>query len=65
MKSGELHISKYNNNHRQACMDAFLSNVPEAFTVPEIAQYESWLTLIHNEEERHHYYVALGIVSNQ
>ena len=58
MHTEELHITPYNSSHRQACMNAFLSNVPEYFTVPETGQYESWLDLIQKEEGRHHYYVA-------
>jgi predicted GNAT family N-acyltransferase len=57
LEARELHISAYNPQHREACINAFLSNVPEFFTVPEIDQYKRWLQQI-EDNNGHHYYVV-------
>jgi ribosomal-protein-alanine N-acetyltransferase len=41
-------------------MDAFISNVPDYFTEPEITQYENWLNLLQEEKDHSHYYVAVS-----
>lgn len=57
MTAQEIHIETYSPQHRQACMNAFLSNVPAFFTVPEIDQYTNWLQQV-EQNNHHHYYVA-------
>jgi predicted GNAT family N-acyltransferase len=52
-----IQISKYTNNWRAACMNAFVSNVPEYFTEAEIAQFGEWLDLLQKGESASHYYV--------
>lgn len=49
MNSSTPAISRYTANHRQACIDAFISNIPRFFVPHELRDFEKWL----NEEETH------------
>jgi predicted GNAT family N-acyltransferase len=54
-----IRIEDYTPVYRQACMEVFLSNVPDFFTQAEIPQYEDWLDILAKQNGHDHYFVAV------
>jgi predicted GNAT family N-acyltransferase len=53
-----LYTTEYSPADRASCLEAFKTNVPLYFTVPEIDQFETWLNKMEEEHEGSHYYVV-------
>lgn len=47
-----IQIREYVSSDRNACLDAFISNVPQFFTKDEIADFESFLVRIEEQQRR-------------
>lgn len=64
----EAHIRPYDVNDRISCMLAFQSNLPEFFTIPEIAQFERWLNRFDPttpSETGFHFYYFVVVLNQQ
>ncbi len=57
----ELQIRAYENTDKQACLEAFESNVPKYFTQAEIADFDAFLEMVPNKivANKTFYYVVV------
>ncbi|WP_089807780.1 GNAT family N-acetyltransferase [Chitinophaga sp. YR627] len=60
MLAEHIQLTDYTAIWKAACMEAFVSNVPDYFTSAEIVQFEDWLDKMSEERMYWHYYVVLS-----
>ncbi|ACU59965.1 GNAT family N-acetyltransferase [Chitinophaga pinensis] len=60
MSAENIEITDYTAVWKAACMEAFISNVPDYFATAEIAQFEDWLDKMNEDLMYWHYYVVLS-----
>lgn len=60
----QAYIRPYQECDKESCIQAFKTNLPEFFTIPEIAQFENWLNKLTTGSEtepglRFYYFVLM------